>query len=201
MLVDYQLKDMAENGLIQPFNPGYVQPCSIDLTIGMELLREDRKGKWRDWDLSDSSYTLEPGEFVLAHTREVVSMPKGYVGDLVLRSSAARMGFDHCLSGLVDPGFVGQLTLELRNNMRRRALTIEYGMRLCQLTVSRLEIAPHVSYQDTGWYVGQMGATPSNERVRQHLTARRCDVNYRLIRERGGNVPAMEEVIDVADDE
>lgn len=194
MLVDYQLIDLAEKGLVEPFTPGFVQPCSIDLTIGNELLREGKKGEWQSWDLVTDSYTLEPGEFVLAHTLEVVRMPKGCVGDLVLRSSAARMGFDHCLSGLIDPGFVGQLTLELRNNMRRRPLTIEYGMRLCQITVQRLAVDPHDSYEETGWYQGQLGVRESNERVRGHLTARRCDADYRPIPEGDGKLTPTEEV-------
>lgn len=173
MLSDHQLHEVALSGLVQPYKEAYLQPCSIDLTLGSGLLIEDhgtqnnpRSGAiWNEHDLDFVFYDLAPGEFVLAHTAEIIQMPAEMVGDLVLRSSAARMGFDHCLSGLIDPGFEGQLTLELRNNLRWGTLRLEAGMRIAQLTVNLLDTAPKATYEQTGWYQGQMGPTKSNGRV------------------------------------
>lgn len=182
MLSDHQLHEAALSGLVQPYKKASLQPCSIDLTLGSGLLIEDcrvtqnnpRSGAiWNEHDLDFVFYDLAPGEFVLAHTEEIIQMPPNMVGDLVLRSSAARMGFDHCLSGLIDPGFEGQLTLELRNNLRCGTLRLEAGMRIAQLTVDLLDTAPEATYEQTGWYQGQMGATKSNGRVlSKHCVAR-----------------------------
>lgn len=185
MISDHQLHIAAKSGLVQPYKKGNLQPCSIDLTLGSGLLIEDEhrtKGSksngavWREHDLEFMFYDLAPGEFVLAHTEEIIQMPSDMVGDLVLRSSAARMGFDHCLSGLIDPGFEGQLTLELRNNLRYGTLRIESGMRISQLTVDRMDEAPRATYDQTGWYQGQMGAMKSNGRVMRKHCVPRCKI-------------------------
>ena len=51
-------------------------------------------------------YVLMPGQFILAHTAETVRIPDNCAAMLLLRSSAARAGFEHSFSGWCDPGFV-----------------------------------------------------------------------------------------------
>jgi len=164
---DYTLNNLAEQGLVQPYNEQHLQPCSIDLTLGKHLKveRKDGEGVWQNVELDATYYSMAPGEFLLAHTEETVKIPDDCCGDLVLRSSAARAGFDHCLSGLCDPGFEGQLTLELRNNLRHHDLKIEVGMRICQLVIYKLDYPAETPYALRGSYQNQMGATASNNRL------------------------------------
>ena len=165
---DYTLNNLAEQGLVQPYNKRHLQPCSIDLTLGQHLKVENPSSAdavWMDVQLDGTYFSLSPGEFILAHTEETVKIPEDCCGDLVLRSSAARAGFDHCLSGLCDPGFEGQLTLELRNNLRNHHLKIEAGMRICQLVIYKLDYPAETPYALRGSYQNQMGATASNNRL------------------------------------
>ena len=166
ILNDCALHLRAEHGMVRPYRSEHLQPCSIDLTLGNHLKVEastESTGTWNDIMLSaDVPYLLQPGEFILAHTAETICIPDDCCGDLVLRSSAARAGFDHCLSGLCDPGFEGQLTLELRNNLRNRPLEVRAGMRICQLVVQKLVYQVHQGYRVRGNYQHQKGATESN---------------------------------------
>ena len=166
ILNDYSLHTRAERGMVKPYNSNHLQGCSIDLTLGPYIQIEtgsDEEKAFRALDLSERGpYQMAPGEFLLAHTSETISIPDDCCGDLVLRSSAARAGFDHCLSGLIDPCFEGELTLELRNNLRNHTLDVYPGMRICQLVVHKLNYQSYSPYAERGHYQHQTGARLSN---------------------------------------
>lgn len=164
ILNDRALWMAAQKGLVSPFHEQNIQGSSIDLTLGshIKIEREAPVGSlWLDHDMENGDYGLRPQEFVLAHTAETVTIPDDCCAMLLLRSSAARAGFEHSFSGWIDPGFSGQLTLELRNNLRHRALWLEPGLRLCQLVVHRLVEDAQQTYGLRGNYQGQIGATAS----------------------------------------
>lgn len=163
---DSLLRAQARLGMVRPFIEANVQGSSIDLTLGSELKVENElgtEGTWADVDISgpDGGYYLEPGEFILAHTAEVITIPPDCGAMVLLRSSAARAGFEHSLAGWCDPGFSGQITLELRNNLRHHSLLVEPGMRICQLVVHQLKQPATQQYGERGSYQGQQGATAS----------------------------------------
>ena len=164
VLSDSTLKDLAFNGLVSPFNPANVSPCSIDLTLGNEIQIEcldDKMGPWLSIDITDP-YRLRPKQFILAHTAETIFIPDGYSGQILLRSSAARAGFNHALSGWIDSGFHGQITLELTNQLQLHDLEIQAGQRLLQLIIFSLDAPPARPYGMVGNYQNQTGATVSN---------------------------------------
>ena len=164
ILSDVSLMSLGAFGLVQPFEMKHVQGSSIDLVLGESIKVEAEAGdeKWVDVGISDG-YEMEPGEFVLAHTEEVIHVPESCGAMVLLRSSAARAGYEHSFAGWCDPGFKGQVTLELRNNLRFGRLPLKAGMRLCQLVVQRLEEPAMRSYDTWGHYQGQMGATAGND--------------------------------------
>ena len=159
ILNDQSLWKLANNGLVRPFLGSNVQGSSIDLTLGHSLKIETTSG-WADMDLTNG-YRLSPGEFALACTHETVEIPYDMCAMLLLRSSAARAGYEHSFSGWCDPGFKGQLTLELKNNLRYRSLKLEPGMRICQLVVKMLDQPAAQQYGQRGNYQNQTGATLS----------------------------------------
>ena len=159
ILNDQSLWKLAHNGLVRPFLGSNVQGSSIDLTLGHSLKVEYPDG-FRDLDLTHG-YQMQPGEFVLACTHETVEIPYDMCAMLLLRSSAARAGYEHSFSGWCDPGFKGQLTLELKNNLRHRSLPLRPGMRLCQLVVKMLDQPAAQQYGQRGNYQNQTGATAS----------------------------------------
>jgi dCTP deaminase len=56
----------------------------------------------------DEPFILHPGEFVLASTYEVVTLPDDVAGRLEGKSSLGRLGLlTHSTAGFIDPGFTG----------------------------------------------------------------------------------------------
>lgn len=84
-------------------------------------------------------FKLEPGKLVLALTLESVSIPKDMIALIEGRSTYARVGLSmHQTAPWIQPGWSGQIVLEIMNH---GPLTIELtpGVdRPCQLTFFRL---------------------------------------------------------------
>ena len=141
-------------GLVEPFNPDMVNPASIDVTLGSTILREGGAGedRWVEVDIENGIYSLAPGEFVLAHTQELVRVPNNLECVFNLKSSRGREGYEHLMAGYIDPGFCGRVTLELVNVNRYHRLPLEHGMRIGQLRFARLDNLPLRSYAVTGRY-------------------------------------------------
>ena len=166
-LVDHQLRSLCRTtGLVEPFDPDLVNPASIDVTLGSTILREGRhaytgEDRWVEVDIENGVYSLEPGEFVLAHTAELIRVPNYLECVFNLKSSRGREGYDHLMAGYIDPGFTGRVTLELVNVNRYHHLPLEHGMRIGQLRFSRLDAKPLRSYAVTGRYHGDQSVQES----------------------------------------
>jgi dCTP deaminase len=88
------------------------------------------------------AFILHPGEFVLGATLERISLPDDLVARLDGKSSLGRLGLQvHSTAGLADPGFTGQITLEL-SNMTRLPISLYPGMRVAQLVFEMLSTPP-----------------------------------------------------------
>lgn len=74
------------------------------------------------------------------------------------RSSLGRLGLFIQNAGWVDPGFHGEITLELFN-ANRCAIRLQAGRRIGQLVFARMDRAAQNPYR--GKYQGQRGATGS----------------------------------------
>lgn len=104
---------------------------------------------------NEDGFILKPGEFVLGHTQEVVSIPDDLVGVVHGRSSWARIGINPHLGGYIDPGFEGQITLEL-SNLTDSAIKIRTGQRFCQIAFHELNEPASEPYR--GKYQKDRGA-------------------------------------------
>ena len=99
---------------------------------------------------------IDPGEFVLASTAETVRVPDDVIVTVHGKSTVARCGLQVHSAGLIDPGFCGQITLEMFN-MGRRAIVVSRGDLICQITVQRLEESTSIPYSLVGQYGNQTG--------------------------------------------
>jgi len=154
-IVDHQIRHLARTmGLVEPFDPELVNPASYDVTLGPTILREGGAGeeRWVEVDIENGVYSLAPGEFVLAHTAEIVRVPSNLECVFNLKSSRGREGYEHLMAAYIDPGFHGRVTLELVNVNRYHRLPLEHGMRIGQLRFSKLDEIPMRSYAVTGRY-------------------------------------------------
>lgn len=174
---DWTIRALAERErLVEPFTEAQLNPASYDVQLGEKILIEvettvDPSG-WAEVDISTSTYMMEAGEFVLASIKESLTVPDHMEAVFCLKSSRGREGYQHMLSGYIDPGYEGRITLELHNSSRLRPLPLYAGMLIGQIRFASMSSPPQNSYRVTGQYNGDAVATPSkredqrpNERV------------------------------------
>ena len=104
------------------------------------------------------TYLILPGQFVLATTMEYFELPDDLTAFVEGRSSLGRMGLFIQNAGWVDPGFKGEITLELFN-ANRFAIELKAGRRVGQLVFAEMDDYALNPYK--GKYQGQTGATGS----------------------------------------
>ncbi|MGI9197384.1 MAG: dCTP deaminase, partial [Candidatus Nanopelagicales bacterium] len=121
----------------------------------------------------DEAFILHPGEFVLASTYEVVTLPDDIAGRLEGKSSLGRLGLlTHSTAGFIDPGFSGHVTLEL-SNVATLPIKLWPGMKIGQLCLFRLSSPAEHPYGSSVYgsrYQGQRGPTPSRSFANFHRT-------------------------------
>jgi len=161
-IVDHQIRNLCRmKGLVEPFCPEMVNPASIDVTLGDEILVENDHGSFTSFSIKDETFHMPPGAFVLAHTAELVRVPANLECIFQLKSSRGREGYEHALAGYIDPGFCGRVTLELSNLRRFKELPLRSGMRIGQLRFSKLDEIPMRPYSVTGRYHNAEGVEES----------------------------------------
>jgi len=130
-----------------------VQPASVDLRLGSEFLefqrtniscihptREEEVGEYISETVvaEGDEFILHPGDFVLGTTKERIEMPVDLVANVEGRSSLGRLAVVvHATAGFVDPGYRGQVTLEL-SNLGTAPVALTPGMRVSQLVFTEL---------------------------------------------------------------
>jgi len=144
-------------GLVEPFDPDLINPASIDVTLGPEILVENDHGDFTPISIENNEFYMPPGAFVLAATAEYIRVPNNLEAVFQLKSSRGREGYEHALAGYIDPGFHGRVTLELSNIRRFKELPLRVGMRIGQLRFAKVDAIPMRPYSLTGRYQGDEG--------------------------------------------
>jgi len=179
LLSDRDIVDAVKNDRlgIEPFEPELVQPSSIDVRLDRRF-RVFNNQKYTHIDPAeqqdeltvavevrdDEPFVLHPGEFVLASTLEVFTLPNDLAARLEGKSSLGRLGLlTHSTAGFIDPGFSGHVTLEL-SNVANLPITLWPGMKIGQLCLFGLSSPaehPYGSGANFSRYQDQRGPTPS----------------------------------------
>lgn len=149
-----------------------IEPSSVDLHLGSEIIDFelvegavdpfDHTSYPRNHYHDSNGYELESGQFALAHTEEIVGVPPHLVGHLHGKSSIGRLGLFIHNAGLIDPGFMGEITLELYN-ASPNPIRLYEDMEICQITLTELTgpAANPYGSRNGNKYEGQLGVTPS----------------------------------------
>lgn len=136
-MIDARIEELGNKGMISPFFSECVQPCSYDVHLGEKVKIETEFGmevaSLSRYD-NKNPYLMPPGTFMLAETVEWLAIPNNVEAHLHLVSSRAREGLNHLLSGLVDCGYEGRLTLELKNSLQYGHIPLYPNLRIGQLT-------------------------------------------------------------------
>lgn len=149
ILNDDWINNFGNLGYITPFTLEQINPASYDMTISDEFIDLSTGKKFKSSEL-----TIRPGEAYLASTIEYFRFLTDIAGTVYLKSSLARKGLDHALAGWIDPGFEGNITLELHSH---REITLNAGQRICQVVFTQLDAPAKHPY--SGRYRGQVGPT------------------------------------------
>ena len=112
----------------------------------------------------DEPFILHPGEFVLGQTLEWVELPDDLVARLEGQLDLGRLGLlIHSTAGYVDPGWKGNLTLEL-SNVANLPIALYFGMKIGQISFFRMSSPverPYGSKELGSKYQGQSTPTAS----------------------------------------
>ena len=168
ILSDQTIRRMLEEKslVIEPLEERQIQPASVDIRLGntFSVVEDSSAGiidlerEIRYKTIETEKYLLLPGQFVLATTMEYIALPEDLTAFVEGRSSLGRMGLFIQNAGWVDPGFRGEITLELYN-ANRCAIELTAGRRVGQLVFARMDAPALKPYN--GKYQGQRGATGS----------------------------------------
>ncbi len=158
---------MAERSIVvEPIEPYQIQPASIDLRLGRHFLKIDEntlEGLSLDHEppyerIEKEQIIIAPHSFLLATTVEYIKLPTNVTAFVEGRSSIGRMGLFIQNAGWVDPGFEGNITLELYN-ANRLPIRLASGRRICQIVFALMDHAAGRPY--AGKYQGQRGTVGS----------------------------------------
>lgn len=169
--------ELKEELVIDPLNESNIEPASVDLLLGEDFkitseglhsgMYSDRVVSLSDdddiiWKEQNKCITLDPDEFALATTKEHVKIPTNMVAHVLGRSSLGRLGISvHQTAGYIDPGFEGQITLELSNH-GPAPVSLQSGQRICQIVFEYLSSEAEQPYgHSDSQYQNQSGATTS----------------------------------------
>ena len=166
ILPDLEIITLCKRGLVKPFDIDFVNPASLDIRLGLNVLIESEKSAcFVDHSIAECSkerpFMLQPHQFILADTLEQFDLPDCIAAQLALKSSRAREGLEHLMAGYVDPGYRGRLTLELQNARQMHAIPLWPGMRIAQLVFHKMSMLPGRDYSLTGRYYDDIAVQAS----------------------------------------
>lgn len=168
ILSDKTIKQMLQDDQlrIDPLTEVQIQPASVDIRLGTNFLKIDenaisvisldKAAKYVSFESEE--VIIPPHSFLLATTMESIRLPNHVTAFVEGRSSIGRLGLFIQNAGWVDPGFEGEITLELYN-ANRLPIKLQSGRRICQLVFAVMDQAAETPYD--GKYQGQKLAVGS----------------------------------------
>ena len=169
MFSNEDIKSAIASGelVIDPFRPEFVRAAGLTLHLGAQLLKplpgkvvDVRSGTLPDYATFhislDKPYQLEPGEFILGHTYQKVSVGAKIGFFIEGRSTLARVGLTIVQTAmLVYPGHRNRtVTLELANHGPNPILLYP-KMKIARVALFHLKTPSSEVYDETGKYRNQ----------------------------------------------
>lgn len=171
MIPDHKIRTLIQDEWIEiePFDPSAIQPASIDMRLDRHFRWYPKLGENNVPGIpdpvdpkspkrltisatihEDDHFKMYPGAFVLASTIERITFPDDIGGRIEGKSSLGRMGlFVHVTAGFIDPGFSGQVTLELYN-ANPNPILLYPGMKICQMSFHSMDSPCEKPYGSQG---------------------------------------------------
>lgn len=166
MLSDEDIRQAIKSGelVVDPFSDDLVKTAGVTLHLGAELLKPlpgkvvDVKNKIvPDFDeikiTLDKPYPLQPGEFLLGHTFQKITVGRSLGFLIEGRSTLARVGLTIVQTAmLVYPGHKNRaVTLELANH-GPNVILLYPKMKIARVALFKLNTPSSLDYDDSGKY-------------------------------------------------
>lgn len=160
VLSDKDIKIAVHQGRIKvtPFDETLVDSCGLGIKIGNQFrifkkIAHDWLDPFEDQEIhteliekKGEGFLLQPGEFVLASSKEYLSMPNDLAARLIPRNSLSRLGVILVGNGgMVEPGFHGNLTFTI-GNISKIPVMLKENMHFCKLIFEALSCAADIPY-------------------------------------------------------
>ncbi len=160
ILSDRDIKEQLKSGklFVEDLSNERIMAGWIDLSLGNEFrIFKTTKHPYIDVrkpiDNTESislgeedTFMMHPGEFVLGHVKESITLPDDLAAYIDGQSSLGRIGMVvHITAGFVDPGFSGRLTLEM-TNVGKLPVLVHPGMKICKLVLFKLSSPAEMPY-------------------------------------------------------
>lgn len=146
ILSDSKIMEEMDNGniIISPFDPKYLNPVSVDLTLAPTMktyvshkLDVKEENPTNEMVIPETGFILSPGKVYLYACNERIGVKGNIRAKVEGKSSLGRLGlFIHVTAGFIDPGFEGSLVLEL---VATQPIVIYPNMKICQVEFARVE--------------------------------------------------------------
>jgi dCTP deaminase len=171
-LPDWAIKEHIENGVIKidPLPKDWdslVDEVTIDFHLGSKLrvftneglntidtryaTKEDMESSMRLVELKPGQpFILTEHDFVIATTKERLTLPDNIIGHLHGKSSLARLGVVvHSTAARFDPGWDGCPVLEFGTFLKGKKLVIYEGSPICAFSFEKLAAPVERSYKNS----------------------------------------------------
>lgn len=171
-LPDWAVKQHIKDGIIgvSPLPEDWeekVDEVTIDFHLGNKLrvftsdglntidlkhtTREEMEGMMRSVDLKPGQpFILTENDFVIATTKERLTLPDNIIGHLHGKSSLARLGIVvHSTAARFDPGWDGCPVLEFGTFLRGKKIVIYEGSPICAFSFEKLAAPVERSYKNS----------------------------------------------------
>lgn len=157
---DISIRELIKKGVVEQAIEENVQPCSLDVRLNLDSKAKAFKLKdWGGWIYlckdgiksdeeemffevpihKELQMMIDPGEHLLVSTIEKVNCPNDIAIRVEGKSSLGRIFLAvHVTAGFVDPGFSGNITLELVN-LGTVPIYLEHGAKIAQLCFFQLD--------------------------------------------------------------
>jgi len=181
ILSDRDIKKYIQEGKIKiepaPNFEEQLGPCALDLHLGNNFkmfkpsnyafidVKNNHNGELMEEVIVGDGmpFIIQPREFVIAVTKETITLTNDLMGRLDGRSSLGRLGLVvHSTAARFDPGWTGKAVMEF-GNLGIRPIILYAGMRICAMTFETLSNSAEIPYlkQKDHKYAGQSGAVGS----------------------------------------
>ena len=159
IIPDHEIRKLLSDGRlkIEPLEDSQIQAACVDLRLGSEfrifkhtheLFIDSRNPKeYTEACKADGRpFIIHPHEFILGITKERVTLPDDVAAYVDGKSSLGRLGVTaHITSSLVEPGWDGNLVLEIAN-LGKMPVTLYPEMKICKLVLMRMSSASEKPY-------------------------------------------------------